>query len=105
MFWSRRELRGGWGKTGSVPMRRNKFLGTSADGSVNITSRTDFALTAAGFLEIEISTICTCEPLNYSAHILALGSARNSCMATLVHCVSDRSDRPRPKLNMPVRIV
>jgi hypothetical protein len=80
-----------------------------AEVSGNITSRTDFALTAAGFLGVYILTICTCEPLNYSALLLALDSARNSSMAMFVHSLSGRSDRPTdsqgPKLNMPVRIV
>jgi hypothetical protein len=65
-----------------------------AEVSGNITSRTDFALTAAGFLGVYILTICTCEPLNYSVLLLALGSARNSCMAMFVHCSSDRRGGP-----------
>ena len=38
--------------------------------SVNITSRTDVALTAADFVEVYISTIRTCELVNYSFLLL-----------------------------------
>ena len=86
-----------------------EFLGREDDVSVNITSRTDFGLTTTDFVDVSISTICTCEPLKYPPFLLALSSAQNSSMAMFVHSLSGRSDRPRdplgPKLNMPVRIV
>ena len=71
-----------------------EFQDTAAVVSVNITSRTDVALTAADFLGVQTLTICTYDPLNYSALLLVPGSARRLCMAMFVHSLSGRSDRP-----------